>query len=154
MATREALERQAELTSFLAGAVCSQVSIGADEALIIDFGELRETLDGQLAGSLVLVIECPWRIDAPEVPVVGWEDDEEDVAHLATVLIGATVEGLDVRRPGFDLSIDFSNQHRLRVFPDCRAYYHDELAGAALPWQLAGPAIPIAAHSGAIGDVP
>jgi hypothetical protein len=151
---REALEQQAELTSFLGGATCSQVSLGAEEALIIDFGELRTTAEGQLAGSLMLAIECPWRIDTTETPVVGWEDDEEDVAHLVTVLIGAVVDELEVRRPGFDLFIQFSNQHRLRIFPDCRAYFDEDLGGGALPWQLAGPAISMAVQSGVIEDEP
>ncbi len=138
MPLREALEAQAELSTSLEGSNCSQVSIGRNDSLIIDFGELETTTDGQNAGALMLAIECPWRIDAPEVPVVGWEDDEEDIADLSTVLIGATVTAVEVRRPGFDLTVEFSNEHRLRIFPDCRAYYSDQMSAGALPWQLAG----------------
>lgn len=138
MPTREALESQARHVEALAGLPCSQTSLGVADALIIDFGELEPNPDGQLAGSIVFVIECPWRIDGPERPAVGWEDDEEDVVQLSTALIGGIVEEVEVRRPGFDLSIQFSNGHRLRVFPDCRAYYSDEMSGGALPWQFAG----------------
>lgn len=136
--TRAALEHQAEISRELHGMRCSQVSVGADEALILDFGALNETPDGQLAGTLALGIECPWRIDSPETAVIGWEDIEEDIVQFATVLIEAAVTEVEIRRPGFDLILRFTNSHSLRVFPDCRAYFDDELAGERLPWQIAG----------------
>ena len=142
MSDREALQRQARLAALLDGTACSQVSLGVTDALILDFGDLEPNQDGQLAGSLILVVESPWRIDTPDLPVVGWDDDEEDIAHLVTALIGATAGGVEVRRPGFDLSIEFSNEHRLRVFPDCRAYFDEEMSGGALPWQLGGRGLP------------
>lgn len=142
MAAREALEKQARLIESLSGLVCSQTSLGMADALIIDFGELQPSPDGELAGELVFVIECPWRIDNPDRPTVGWEDEEEDIVHLSTVLIGGSVDDVEVRTPGFDLTIQFSNGFRLRVFPDCRAYYSEDLSGGALPWQVAGRALP------------
>lgn len=142
MAGRAALEAQAELANRLSGLACTQVSLGVAETLIVDFGELEPNDQDDLAGLLVLAVDCPWRIDGPDLPAVGWEDEEEDIAHFATVLIGATVEDIEVRRPGFDLILTFSHNHRLRVFPDCRAYYSDELSGGALPWQLAGRGLP------------
>lgn len=138
MPTRKALELQASHAERLSGLTCSQTSLGVADALIIDFGDLQPSPDGQLAGAIILVIECPWRIDGSDRPVVGWDDDEEDVATLSTSLIGGMVEDVDLRRPGFDLTLQLSNGHRLRIFPDCRAYYSDELSGGALPWQLAG----------------
>ncbi len=141
MRFREALEIQAALAPKITSSICTQVSIGMAESLIVDLGDLAPVAGGQFAGEYVLAIECPWRIDAPEIPVVGWDDNEEDVADLATVLIGASVNELDVRRPGFDLTIQFSNEHRLRVFPDCRAYYVDEMSGGALPWRIGGRGI-------------
>lgn len=141
MATREALVHQAEIATRLEGQACTQVSVGVHHSLILDFGELQPAEGDQLSGELILAIDCPWRIDAPDVPVVGWEDADEDIADLATVLIGAVVTEVEIRRPGFDLFLQFSNDHRLRIFPDCRAYYHDELASGALPWQIGGRAL-------------
>jgi hypothetical protein len=152
MPLREALEKQAELVALLEGFQCSQISIGMRDSLIIDFGELEASAGGQHAGALILAIECPWRIDTPEVPVVGWEDDEEDVADLATVLIGATITEVEVRRPGYDLLIEFSNEHRMRVFPDCRAYYSDTLSAGALPWQLGGGGLSFTIQEPALDD--
>lgn len=146
MTTRTELEIQAGLTTLLNRRTCTQVSLGGDDALILDFDELQPNLEGQLAGAIVLVIECPWRIDTPDLPAVGWEDDEEDVAQLSTALIGGAVEETDVRRPGFDLTLNFSNEYRLRIFPDCRAYYSDEMAGGALPWQIVGRDVPEGSH--------
>lgn len=140
MPARAALEVQAELVTRLVGLRCTQVSLGIAETLIIDFGELEPGPDGQMTGAFVLAVDCPWRIDGKDLPAVGWEDEEEDIVHLSTVVIGATVEEIEVRRPGFDLLVQFSNGHRLRVFPDCRAYYSDEMSGGVLPWQLAGRA--------------
>lgn len=117
---------------------CSQVSLAAEEALILDFGTLHEMPDGQFAGSLALAIECPWRIDSPETAVIGWEDAEEDIIQLATVLIDAAVDDIEVRRPGFDLILRFTNSHSLRVFPDCRAYFDESVDDERLPWQVAG----------------
>jgi hypothetical protein len=142
MAARAALEHQATLAQALTGMTCSQTSLGMADALIIDFGDLEVNAEGQLAGAVVFMAECPWRIDNPERPTVGWEDEEEEIAHLSTALIGGRVEEVEVRRPGFDLTLLFSNDHRLRVFPDCRAYYSDEMSGGALPWQLAGSGLP------------
>ncbi len=137
---RAALERQAEIANRLSQMRCSQVSLGGEDMLILDFGDLSQSPGGQLAGALILSIECPWRIDSESVGVIGWQDDEEDVADFATVLIDARVEETEVRRPGYDLILRFSNDHTLHVFPDCRAYFDDELAGGALPWQFAGEA--------------
>lgn len=142
MAAREALQTQAKLAEALSGLACSQTSLGVGDALIIDFGELRPNPGGELAGSIVFVAGCPWRIDDPDTPTVGWEDDEEDIANLSTVLIGGTVDEVDVRLPGFDLTLQFTNGYRLRVFPDCRAFYSDEMSGGALPWQVAGRDLP------------
>ena len=143
MSGRAALEVQAELANRLSGISCTQVSLGVAETLIIDFGDLELNALGDLAGEFVLAVDCPWRIDGPDLPAVGWEDEEEEIAHFSTVLIGASVEEVEVRRPGFDLIVSFSNHHRLRVFPDCRAYYSDEMSGGALPWQLAGRDLPV-----------
>lgn len=142
MPARRALERQARLADSLVGLTCSQTSLGAAEALILDFGELVSGPNGQRAGAVAFVAQCPWRIDTPERPAVGWEDEEEDIAHLSTALIGGTVEEVEVRRPGFDVTILFSNDRRLRVFPDCRAYFSDDMSGGALPWQVAGEGLP------------
>ncbi|CAN5617844.1 hypothetical protein BH23CHL2_BH23CHL2_24850 [soil metagenome] len=140
MPARAALEEQADLSTRLVGLPCTQVSLGIAETLIIDFGELEPGPDGQMTGAFVLAVDCPWRIDGHDLPAVGWEDEEEDIAHLSTVLIGGSVEEVEVRRPGFDLIVQFSSGHRLRVFPDCRAYYSDEMSGGVLPWQLVGRA--------------
>jgi len=40
------------------------------------------------------------------------------------------------------VTILFSNDRRLRVFPDCRAYFSDDMSGGALPWQVAGEGLP------------
>jgi hypothetical protein len=136
VAAREALDTQAAMAETLVGYACSQVSLGVADALILDFGDLELNPVGDLAGAIVLAVECPWRIDGSDQPAVGWEDEEEDIAHLSSVLIGGVVDEIDVRRPGFDLTIQFSHGYRLRIFPDCRAYYSDEMSGGAVPWQL------------------
>lgn len=145
---REALERQAQLSRFLSGMRCSQVATDGDETLILDFGTLTESPDGELSGSLYLVLECPWRIDSAETVLVGWENEEDEIIHFASLLIGVEVASVEVRKPGFDLILRFRGGHTLRIFPDCRAYYHDDLSGNALPWQLGGEAIPASAVSG------
>ena len=138
MAERPDLEHQAALIDCLFSTTCTQISLGVGDALIIDFGPLEESPSGDLSGEFILAIDCPWRVDGTDLPVVGWDDEEEEVASQGTVLIGAKVEEVEVRRPGFDLDVRFSNGHRLRVFPDCRAYYSEDMSGGALPWQVAG----------------
>lgn len=137
------LEAQAEAVPQLRGMPCSQVSVGAEETLILDFGELHQMPDGQMAGDYALAIDCPWRIDSPETGVIGWEDPEEEIVDLARVLIDSAMTEYEIRRPGLDLILTFSNDHSLRIFPDCRAYFYEELAGDRLPWQLAGSRIPV-----------
>lgn len=142
--TRQLLDHQARLTGYLHGMRCSQVSSGGVDRLVIDFGELTRTISGEYAGSVYLLLECPWRIETPDHVVCGWEDDEEDILDRASILIDGTVVAAEVQRPGFDLTLAFSHGCVLKVFPDCRAYYRDDLAGEVVPWRVGGDGLPAA----------
>ena len=138
---REALERQARHTLLLQGYPCAQVSIGAGETLIVDFGALHPIREDELSGELALIIDCPWRLDAADAPLCGWHDDEDHIIQQAAHLIGAHVTSVEVRRPGFDLILRFDEGHILRLFPDLRAFYDAALAGESVPWYITGNAL-------------
>lgn len=138
--TRPALEHESSRAQHLQGRPCSQVALGADDTLIIDFGELRPIEGGDLSGELTLIIDCPWRLDSAELPLCGWHDDDDRIVTQLSQLIGAVIETAEVRRPGYDLILRFAGGYTLRLFPDLRAYYtDDEVAG---PWYVTGEALP------------
>lgn len=139
--TRPAFEAQTQLVQNLTGRMCSQVALGDDDELIIDFGELDRTAPGEFDGEAWLIVECPWRLEDEAGVLCGWEDEEDDIPTKTSVLIGQQAEEPTVRRPGFDLTLSFTNGYRLRVFPDCLGYFSDDTASFAIPWYVGGKAI-------------
>lgn len=139
---RTALEQESNYAQHLQGQACSQVSTGAGDTLIVDFGALQPVQAGELSGELALIIDCPWRLDSTDAPLCGWHDDDERAVTELSQLIGAAVESIEVRRPGYDLILRFAGGYALRLFPDLRAYYTDELAGESVPWYVTGDALP------------
>jgi len=139
---RSELEQQARHALLLQDYPCAQVSIGAGETLIVDFGALRPIREDELSGELALIIDCPWRLDAADAPRCGWHDDEDHIIAQVAHLIGARVASVELRRPGFDLFLRFDDGHTLRLFPDLRAFYDDALAGESVPWYITGDVLP------------
>jgi hypothetical protein len=139
--TRKAFDAQASLVERLHGQRCAQISIGEDDELILDFGELIQTGPGDFDGENWLIVECPWRLDDDDDVLCGWEDTDETIGATAHVLIGATLESSSVRRPGFDLTLNFDSKHRIRIFPDCVAYFTDDTTSLTIPWYVGGKAV-------------
>lgn len=139
--TRQAFEAQTRLVEQLSGRICSQVSIGGNDELVIDFGQLQQTAPGEFDGEAWLIVECPWRLESETNVLCGWENDEDDIPVKSSVLIGLHAEEPTVRRPGFDLTLPFTNGCRLRIFPDCLGYYSDDTASLAIPWYVGGAAL-------------
>jgi hypothetical protein len=139
--TRKAFDAQASLVERLHGQRCAQISIGEDDELILDFGELIQTGPGDFDGENWLIVECPWRLDDDDDVLCGWEDSDETIGATAHVLIGATLESSSVRRPGFDLTLNFDSKHRIRIFPDCVAYFTDDTTSLTIPWYVGGKAV-------------
>ncbi len=138
---RQAVEAQTRLVERLVGQTCSQVAIGGDDELVIDFGELEQTGPGEFDGAAWLIVECPWRLESENEVLCGWENDEDEILERTSVLIGQQVEEPAIRRPGFDLTLRFTNGYRLRVFPDSVSYYTDDTASISIPWYVGGKAI-------------
>jgi len=136
--TRKAFEAQSTLVEQLHGQRCSQVSIGEDDELILDFGELQQVGPGDFDGTLWLIVECPWRLETDDEVLCGWDDDEDQITECARHLIGLTVDATSVRRPGFDLTLTFSGGYRIQVFPDCLAYFSDDTTALTIPWYVGG----------------
>lgn len=139
--TRQAFEAQTRLVQRLTGRTCSQVAIGDDDELVIDFGELEQTGPGEFDGEAWLIVECPWRLETDTDVLCGWENEEDEIPEKTSVLIGHQAGEATVRRPGFDLTLRFANGYRLRVFPDCVSYYADDTASLSIPWYVGGKVI-------------
>lgn len=139
--TSKAFDTQAQHVEKLHGQRCAQISIGEDDELIVDFGELVQVGPGDFDGENWLIVECPWRIEDLEEALCGWEDSDETISATVHELIGATLLSSSVRRPGFDLTLIFDNNHQLKVFPDCVAYFTVDMSTLSLPWYVGGKAI-------------
>jgi hypothetical protein len=72
----------------------------------------------QFEGEANLLVWCAWRLDGPTAPLTSWDDAEAAVRAGLGNLIGAMVEAVEVVAPGFDLTLRFSGNWTLRVFPD------------------------------------
>jgi hypothetical protein len=134
--TLSALDEQLQLALGLAGMACSQVSLASESALVLDFGELRLSKHGELSGSSWLVVDCPWRIDSQDTVLCGWDDEEDEAVEDASALVGSSVAEVAFRRPGYDLLLRFDNGCVLLAFPDCRAYFTEEMELPNLPWHV------------------
>lgn len=139
--THRAFEAQTRFVAQLVGQRCSQVTIGEDDELVVDFGALEQTGPGEFDGAAWLIAECPWRLESEDDVLCGWEDDDEAIAVNASVVIDRDVEEQLVRLPGFDLTLRFSGGYTLRVFPDCVGYYTDDTASLSIPWYVGGKAL-------------
>ena len=139
--TRPAFEAQARLVQRLTDQTCSQVAIGEDDELVIDFGNLEQTGPGEFDGEAWLIVECPWRLESESSVLCGWDDEDDEIPEKTSVLIGQQAEEPTVRRPGFDLTLRFTNGYRLRIFPDCVSYYTDDTASLSIPWYVGGEAV-------------
>jgi hypothetical protein len=66
----------------------------------------------------LIIADCTWRLDSPDVIVTSWSDDapaqRERLAHLIGTVIGAW----EITWPGLDLSLHFDNALSLRLFCD------------------------------------
>lgn len=76
----------------------------------------------KLRGEYILYIEdCPWRLDSPDEVVATWTDSNASDGPIVMGMkacIGAQVTHVNIIRPGLDLTLHFSNDLVLRVFPD------------------------------------
>lgn len=141
--TRKAVEGQAHLVQMLHGLRCSQISIGEDDELIIDFGELLQVAPGDHDGESWLIIECPWRLDSDDEVLCGWDDSDDTITTTIAELLDATLVTSQVRLPGYDLHLTFDTGEYplyLKVFPDCLAYFIDDTATVSIPWYAGGKA--------------
>lgn len=141
--TRKAFEAQTGLIQRLHGLKCSQISIGEDDELIIDFGELAQIAPDDFDGESWLIVECPWRLEDAEEVLCGWEDSDEDISDMIRELLGSTLVSTSVRRPGFDLTATFEGEEsfHLKVFPDCVSYFQNDAHTLSIPWYAGGKAV-------------
>lgn len=111
----------------LAGAVGSLASLDIGAKIERDqplpFRNKKLALDAhKYRGETVLYIEdCPWRLDGPEAVIAAWTDDNAPDGPIVTglnQLVGQTITGTALTRPGLDLTLVFDNGLTLRLFPD------------------------------------
>ncbi|MEQ9499745.1 MAG: hypothetical protein RIT81_22895 [Deltaproteobacteria bacterium] len=120
------------LVKSLVGQPCwSAVAGDADDyALVLDFGEKHRRslrlanpeltfLQRTYEGSHSLLVECPWRIDAPfGVAVSCFDARREDgkAKDALDQLLGREVVAVDATWPGFDLTLRLTDGWAVRVF--------------------------------------
>src|SRR5262245_31207755 len=74
--------------------------------------------DRNFHGQLCLLVWCTWRLDSTGAPLASSDQEGELTAHELEVLVGETIQGVELFEPGLDLQIQFSNNLKLRVFSD------------------------------------
>lgn len=142
--TRKAVEAQIRLVQRLHGQRCSQIAIGEDDELIVDFGNLLQVAPGDHDGESWLIVECPWRLDSDDEVLCGWDDTDEAITTTIAELLDSTLVDSQVRLPGFDLRLTFDTGDYLlylKLFPDCLAYFIDDPTTLSIPWYAGGKAV-------------
>lgn len=130
------IEQFAEAINALVGKPCWNVLAGAVGSLAsLDIGakvERNEPMpfrntkmaleSHKYRGEYVLYIEdCPWRLDGAEAVIATWTDSNAPDGPIVSglnQLVGQTITGATLTRPGLDLALTFENGHVLRLFPD------------------------------------
>jgi hypothetical protein len=69
-------------------------------------------------GKVNLYVWCTWRLDSAAGPVTSSDDTEASIISGLGHLLSDTVESVDASLPGWDLSLQFSGRHTLRLFCD------------------------------------
>ena len=69
-------------------------------------------------GEATLLVWCAWRLDSESRPLTSSDDAAEGIERGLSELVGATVEGVEVLVPAWDLNVSFSNKLHLKVFCD------------------------------------
>ncbi len=72
-------------------------------------------------GELSLYVTCAWRLRTTDQVLYGWTDAADDPAQLTSTLeqlVGKRVESVGIRRPAWDLTIQFEGGQILDIFSD------------------------------------
>ncbi len=123
--TIAAFEAQATWLPLVVGMQCAAVSSDGATMLSVYFGEVTESFDGEIDAERSITVEGSWRIEHGNDIIAGSADPDEERADSVAALVGTTLERFEVVRPGYDLSLFFTDGLVLRCFPVDSMEYAD-----------------------------
>ncbi len=116
----------------LVGLWCSRVDNPHGSVVRFDIGPLGRRED-DAPGSLLhgwrhLTVLSPWRIESHSEVIGDWNlsaISSTAITELVQPVVGHTIVAIGARAPGWDLSVEWSNGMRLRVFGDSNEFRDD-----------------------------
>ena len=123
------------------GRTCSRIDV-QEVLLQIHFGNLKDAGDGLVDAERTISLYGVWRVEHLDNVIAGAGDlDEVQTGDALKVIIGTTLERVEVSKPGFDLDLHFSGGITVRCFPcDASEFVEDidEEADFPISWWVDG----------------
>jgi len=128
------------------GMICSAVELDEEGSLLLHFGETQTSPEGHLEAERTIALAGVWRVErADEVRAASGDSDDELSREQLKPLVGALLQRVQVSHPGFDLTLELSEEHVVRGFPCDSREFAEEVAGdeeAVIAWWVDGIGIP------------
>lgn len=143
--TIAAFEAQASWLPTVVGMRCSLVRHDEETLVTLIFGATRETPDGDIQGEREISFDGAWRLEQGSEVLAGSDDPPEDREPYLEELEGTTLEHAEVSRPGYDLTLTFSEGYVVRCFPIDSLEFADEVDhpdDAEVSWWVSGFDVP------------
>ena len=143
--TVAAFEAQASWLPTVVGRPCSAIRTDGGTMLSLHFGEFRESPDGEIEAERTITVEGAWRLESAVEVIAAAKDPDDERLEFLELLVGRTLDGFDVTRPGFDLTLSFQEGYVARCFPVDSLEYAEEvedLEDIEVSWWITGAGIP------------
>ncbi|RIK46476.1 MAG: hypothetical protein DCC58_03020 [Chloroflexi bacterium] len=143
--TIAAFEAQASWLPTVVGMDCALVRQDEHGLVSLYFGELRESADGEPDAERVISFDGAWRLEQGAAVLAGSDDPFDEREELLEELEGKSLEGFEVSRPGFDLTLRMSDGYVVRCFPIDSLEFAEEVDDpddAEVSWWVSGDGVP------------
>jgi hypothetical protein len=143
MRSLERFAVHARRLAMIDGRTCTRARRGYGGSLHVDFGALGPPgVRGYQQAELVLVCECPWRLDDDTQVIVGFHDAQEFVWTRIQTLIGRRFGPSDVLTPSYTVRMSIEGDLVLWFFPVDAKDYLPAHHSLHVPWYVTGYAVP------------
>lgn len=143
--TVTAFEAQATWLPVVVGMQCAAVGGDGLMMLSLHFGDVTESFDGEIDAERTITVDGSWRIERGNEVIAGSADPDDERMDSVGTLVGRSLERFEVVRPGYDLSLFFSDGSVVRCFPvDSMEYAEDveDPEDVEVSWWVTGRDIP------------
>lgn len=143
--TIAAFEAQASWLPSVVGMRCGLVRQDDETLISLYFGEITETPADEPEAERVISFDGAWRLEQGAGILAGSDDPPDEREEFLDELEDKTLERFEVSRPGFDLTLIFSDGYVVRCFPTDSLEYAEEVDhpdDTEVSWWVSGGDVP------------